>query len=249
MLIYNTKITEYADSTKITRYSKPIVSKEKSDSEKKEAKKVFSPEVNRKHSMNVSLNRTKSAIYDLAKSNYWDWFVTLTFDPQLVDSTNYDTVVACIKKFIDRNRKTLAPDLVYLLVPEFHADKEKFHFHGLFADVGYMQFVESGLSDHSGNMIYNIYDWKYGFSTATKIQDSKKVSGYITKYITKECMIHTKNKRRYLSSKNIKRPQVSKINSPVDLMDIIETYQPDYISSVSVPQAHNKMTYLEIDDK
>ena len=199
--------------------------------------------------MNVSLNRTKSAIYDLAKSNHWDWFVTLTFDPQLVDSKCYDAVVSCIKKFIDRNRKTLAPDLVYLLVPEFHADKEKFHFHGLFADVGYMQFVESGLSDHSGNMIYNIYDWKYGFSTATKIQDSKKVSGYVTKYITKECMIHTKNKRRYLASKNIKRPQVSKINSPVDLMDIIETYQPDYISSVSVPQAHNKMTYLEIDDK
>lgn len=43
-------------------------------------------------SKSVSLNRTKNMVYYLARSNIWDWFVTLTFNPEFVDSFNYDDV-------------------------------------------------------------------------------------------------------------------------------------------------------------
>ena len=44
----------------------------------------------------VSRNRTIHKIYDIAKSNYWEWFFTLTFDPEKVDSFDYSL---CTKNF------------------------------------------------------------------------------------------------------------------------------------------------------
>lgn len=34
------------------------------------------------HSQRVSMNRTIQKIYEIARSNRWEYFITLTFDPQ-----------------------------------------------------------------------------------------------------------------------------------------------------------------------
>ena len=61
----------------------------------------------------------------------------------------------------------------------------------------------------AGEEIYNINkrSFKYGFTTATKIESTEKVSNYITKYITKELITMSKGQRRYLYSKNLAKPQ------------------------------------------
>lgn len=267
MASYNVKIKEYAHSTKITKYSSPIFYDRKKNSSEKAAlpdddddmeedmleqkeekpKSEQTPE-QAAHSLQVSLNRTKNAIYDLAKSNDWEWFVTFTFDPKMCNSTDYDVVVKMLKRFIDNMRKNYAPGLIYLIVPELHADGKKFHFHGLLANTGRIDFTKSGIRDDDGEMIYNVFQWEYGFSTASKIKDTVRASAYITKYMTKECVQVTKNKRRYYASKNINRPVEQKLNMGLELADIIQTYNPDFMKSVSVPAAHQRVAYLEIDD-
>lgn len=200
------------------------------------------------HSLRTSLNRTKNMIYDLAKSNDWEWFITLTFDPKKYDSSNYDKVTSLLKRFIDNVRHNQSRGLVYLIVPELHADGMKFHFHGFLSDTGFMKFIPSGKLDSDGNDIFNIPAWKYGFSTASAIKDTVRASAYITKYITKEFIQHTKHKKRYYASRNIRRPEVSKLNISSTLEDIIDIYQPDHIRSLHMPHAYNIVTHMEVDD-
>ncbi len=61
----------------------------------------------------------------------------------------------------------------------------------------------------AGEEIYNLNksSFKYGFTTATKIESTEKVSNYITKYITKELITMSKGQHRYLYSKNLAKPQ------------------------------------------
>ena len=40
-------------------------------------------------SLYVSMNRSKQMIYGIARANKWDYFLTLTFDRNLVDSSDY----------------------------------------------------------------------------------------------------------------------------------------------------------------
>ena len=143
---YNYKVSEYAHGTKIVNYSKPIYTDQKKRKRALLTEAERTPEM-AKHSLQTSLNRTKNTIYELSKSNDWEYFITFTFDPKKYDSTDYDTVTALLKRFIDRTRKTRAHDLIYMIVPEFHADGQKYHFHGLLANTGNINMIPSGKLD------------------------------------------------------------------------------------------------------
>ena len=43
-------------------------------------------------------NRAKNKIYRIARSNNWDWFITLTFDRTKTDASDYDTVINKLQK-------------------------------------------------------------------------------------------------------------------------------------------------------
>lgn len=156
-----------------------------------------------------SLNRTKQELYKISRQCKWEYFITLTFDPQKIDRTDY---VECTKKackWIKNQSNRYACDLKYVLVPELHSDKKSWHVHGLISDIGRISFVDSGKKS-GGKTVYNLSGWKYGFSTAIAIgrndEEIFKVSNYITKYITKELCGFTKGKRRYFASRNIPKP-------------------------------------------
>ena len=244
---YNYKISEYAHGTKITNYSIPIYVDQKREKRSRLIEEERTPEMI-KHCTQTSLNRTKNTIYELSKSNDWEFFITLTFDPKRYDSTDYSNVTKILTEFMHRMRKRKSKDLIYMIVPEFHADGKKYHFHGLLANIGDIKMIPSGLLDKDANDIYNMPDWCYEFSTATKIKDTVKASAYITKYITKECVQHTKCKKRYYASNNIKRPDVTYLNTAVPLEEVIATYSPDTIKSLEMGGALNRVTYMEIDD-
>lgn len=57
-----------------------------------------------------------------------------------------------------------------------------------------------------GDYIYNIKEYNNGWSTATRVKDSKKAVSYIVKYITKDLCECTFGKRRFYPSKNLTLP-------------------------------------------
>lgn len=162
----------------------------------------------RAESIRVASSRAKNNVYYLARSNMWDWFVTLTVAPsENIDRYDYDDVSKKARKFFNNLRQRKAPDMYYLIVPEQHQDGA-WHMHALLGGCSGLQFVDSGHADRRGNVIYNFENWKFGFSTATAVTDTRRVSSYISKYITKSLVSSTKGKQRYWVSNNCKRAPV-----------------------------------------
>lgn len=159
-------------------------------------------------SLRVAALRAKQTVYYLARSNLWEWFVTLTVAPSdWIDRYNYDDVSMKVRKWLNNLRSRKAPDMYYLVVPEQHKDGA-WHMHALVGGCAGLSFVDSGHRDSKGNIIYHFDNWKYGFSTATAVQDTCKVSSYISKYITKTLIAASKGKHRYWASKNCQRAVV-----------------------------------------
>ncbi len=194
------------------------------------------------------MNRTKNKIYEIARSNKWEYFITLTFNPEKINSKNYDYVVETVRNWIKKLKRDFAPDLYYLLVPELHADGKKWHFHGILGNIGNIQFTDSG-HKAGQDIIYNISQFPYGFSTATKVKDSNRVSAYITKYITKDLCAVTEGRKRYWVSKNVKRPAVTDYNmTPEEITMMLEDISEDveYIKTLEYPLAGQKIKYIEM---
>lgn len=162
-------------------------------------------EMAQQRSISNSLKRTKSNIYDIARSNDWELFVTITFNPEKVDSFDYSLVGKKLNNWLTRMKKA-SPDMKYIIVPEQHKSK-RWHFHGLFSNCSdAFKLVDSGHLDAGGKVIYNIGAFKAGFTTATYVTDAKKCANYILKYITKDLVEVSKNKKRYWASRNVNVP-------------------------------------------
>jgi len=147
-----------------------------------------------------SIRRTRTTIQDIVLSNEFDFFSTFTF------AQDRDDIDKCKRKMShwlhEMQRKG---KIKYLIVPEFHKDKKAIHFHAITAgSLG--PLVYTGLKRNKRD-IYNILDYKYGYSTAVMIENPEQVSSYIRKYITKD-MIQFKNKSRYWCSTGLQRPEV-----------------------------------------
>ena len=156
-------------------------------------------------SLYVSRNRTIQAIYKYARQCFWDYFVTLTFDPAKADRFDFVECHKKVKKWLSHQHDRFAPELKYLFVPEQHKNGA-WHYHGLVADVDDMVFKDSGHVTKTGQKIFNLSGWHFGFSTATAVTDTDRVSNYITKYITKDLCEVARGSSRYLRSRNLGEP-------------------------------------------
>lgn len=169
-------------------------------------------------SVKRSMRRTKGKVYDYARANVWEYFVTLTFNPNLVDRYDFDFCVSKMSQWLKDIRKRKCSDLKYIGVPEKHKDGA-FHFHFLFSYIGDLELIDSGKKDN-GKVIFNLGNYKYGWSTATRVSDTSKVSNYITKYITKDLCSSTFGRKRYWNSRNLEVGEVKNV-----LMDIKDIYE------------------------
>lgn len=163
-------------------------------------------ECKKKRSISSSMGRTINAVFQKARANDWDWFLTFTFNPDIVDSMDYQSVVKKLSKWLN-NAKTLCPDMGYIIVPEKHKSG-RYHFHGLFRRCDELGFIQSGKKTVTGDIIYNVGKYKFGWTTATRIKDQTRVTKYIAKYISKDLVQVAFNKRRYWASRNLKEPEI-----------------------------------------
>lgn len=211
-------------------------------------------------SINSSLNRTKNNIYDLVCSNKWDWFITLTFDKNKVDRTDYDLLLKKVTKWLEHLKQRKCPNLKYILVPEIHKrieenGKHAWHFHGLIADCPELNISPSmsknGKRRKTKSNIerFEILDYRLGFSDATPVQDTFRCSTYILKYITKaECCV-AKNKRRYIYSQNLNKPIITEYYSDKEKLFEDEILEANYIDvkEINVGTFSQKVTYYHFD--
>ena len=233
---YNAKLIYYKNSVELTKYESSLSKDDKPKEEKPKRKRktkeyvttsdIFNPFTNSveeltdldmldyadwekekraSKSFANSTSRTKQKAYSIMRSNNWEWFGTLTFDRTKIDSSDYEKVTAFLHEWLKGIKKVLAPDLKYFIVPELHKDGLHYHFHGLFSNMGNLELVDSGIIQNGKN-VYNLSNYKKGFTTFTKVGSSEKACAYLVKYITKDLCSVSKGKKRYWSSRNLEKP-------------------------------------------
>lgn len=213
-----------------------------------------------KEKLEASLSRTKSKIFELALCNEWEWFVTLTLNPEYHDRKdlkNYKTKLSTWIKNYNRLHKT---DIKYLLIPENHKDGS-WHMHGLMMGLP-MEELHEFTKDEKlpikilveiahGHKIYSwpAYEKTFGYITISKIINAESVSKYITKYITKD-LLSTRigvNEHLYYCSQGLKRAEI--INQGKLIKDIEEDYSNDYVKIKTVRSIAEARAYFIAEDE
>lgn len=150
----------------------------------------------------TSYARAKTAVFEYAICNEWQYFVTLTPDGKNEHYYNIDKFMEDVSHFVrNMRRKDGWADLKYVLVPEvFSKSGEGWHLHGFFRGIpegGAVPFdLESAHSkkhrrklqrlNDAGYLSFPEYSRRFGWATLSPIKDPRKAAGYISKYITKE---------------------------------------------------------------
>lgn len=199
-----------------------------------------------------SLRKTQSELQDLIECNTFEWFGTFTFDPKKIDRYNPEEVKKAMSKWLNNARRK-SPDMTYILVPERHKDGA-IHFHALLGNYA-GKMADSG-SQWQKQPIFNVIDYKLGFTNFTKIRSKSKTANYCRKYITKDMIFSEKNRRRYWRSKNLKTPpkiynqtaeelilqNISKIN-----LAEVTHFENDHVEATSFPLKEEKTPPHDLD--
>lgn len=193
-----------------------------------------------------SVSRSKKMVLEKALCNPWNWFVTLTLDPQKYQRDNLKKFIKDLGQFI-RNYRRKYPDyaIKYILIPELHSDKKNWHMHGLFSELPFDDLEPHPVKELSekGYLNWSAYQKRFGFNSLGAVKDPVKVSMYITKYITKDLdkSVTELDQKLYYCSRNLK---TAELVSQGRLKDYID-FQMDFEGSYSKSQFVNDYEFFK----
>lgn len=223
---YNVRVKTYPDGHRQYLWADKPIKFDRLEDEKPKKKKSSGKHVER--GKKNTMKRAVQQVYDIARSNYFDWFVTLTFNPKQIDSFDYNECSKAIRLFTKRLQRL---GCQWLIVPEQH-ESGRYHFHGLVA--GDLPLIPSGHKSYNQETgealdIFNLANYEFGFTTATRIAHPEKTASYITKYLTKKITV-PKGRKCYWASGSLARPDVDYLKTFEDrvLLDY-ETGEVHYI--------------------
>ncbi|MBD5146953.1 MAG: hypothetical protein HDT21_13760 [Ruminococcus sp.] len=205
-IMHNTKVKNYPDGiSKITVASRKVFRESGWELNTSfSPAKIPKPQSKDSETRADSQKRAKDKIFDIIAMNRdsFKYFVTLTFDPDIIDSRSEKEVIKVMRSFL--KNMVSRNGLSYIFIPELHKDG-KIHLHGItndrikLADSGTRKaegydkplkletLKRKGIRPEDCKTVYNLPQWKYGFSTAEEIYgNTDMIFGYITKYITKD---------------------------------------------------------------
>lgn len=182
-----------------------------------------------------AMRRARAAVYDLARSNDFRYFVTLTLNREVIDRYDISEVMRRLKDWL--GNAVQRKGLLYVLVPELHKDGA-IHFHGLINDV--LPMSDSGTIrrpgdkkprhprskkqrsewlENGGQVVYNLSTYSLGFSSAIELYgDYRAAIGYVCKYIGKGKDMVKIGGRWYYSGGQLRRPSRSYYDVDLDLL-------------------------------
>ena len=209
---YNTRLKRYSNGDLNLIHTSYIQYKGKPNNNKKNGSS--SAEQLERYKLKRLHNR-RALIYDLGYENNcidpWKYFVTLTFNDKKTNGYDFDNCTNKLKNWLDTIRRN-NPNMKYIIVPELHKSG-RIHFHGLFTNVPNWQLsvaINPKTNKpivENGSIIYNLVNYKLGFSTISVIKNKEAVIYYITKYITKE-LLDKRYKKNYWCSRNLVKPNI-----------------------------------------
>lgn len=206
--------------------------------------------------LSESLSRTRAAIFELALCNPWEWFVTLTLNPEYHDRKDLKTYKKKLSVFLKNYNRLHHTTIKYLLIPELHHDKIHWHMHGLMMGLPEERLkafsekeklpIQILIELKKGNQIYRwpAYEKAFGYITISKIRSAEGVSKYITKYITKD-LNETRidlNDHLYYCSHGLQRAK--KLYQGPLTKEIEEDYSNEYVKIKTVRTLEEALTYF-----
>lgn len=206
--------------------------------------------------LEASISRTRSRIFELALCNEWEWFVTLTLNPEYHNRNDLDSYKKQLSIWIKNYNRLHETTVKYLLIPEQHADGQSWHMHGLLMGLPVEHLRE--FTEHEklpikiliemkrGHKVYNwmAYAKTFGYITITEIRSLENIASYITKYITKD-LAKTKislNDHLYYCSKGLRRAE--KIFEGRLQKDFDEDYCNEYVKIKTVKDLDTAISYF-----
>lgn len=189
-----------------------------------------------------SIIRTKQKIFELAFCNPWDYFFTATLDQKKYDRTDLEKFHKDLTQWLRDQGKKLGCNIVFLLIPELHADGKSWHMHGFIYGLPVGQLHQFQIGDIMGKALAEkvkkgdvVYNWpsyarKFGFCDLEPIRNAEAVSKYITKYINKNLAhsVTKLNAHQYYHSRGLKMAQTIKKGTMG--ASIVPTYENEYCS-------------------
>lgn len=178
--------------------------------------------------LHESLSRTRRIFFDYAMCNQFDLFVTITFDRDKYDATNYDLVRKQLCQWLRNYKYRYDPDFRYMFVPEQHKDGS-WHFHGLCTvmcglctplkipkRIKSQRTISGGVDSYiryvpntPRYMTWPKFVRKFGWFSCSFLHDYERSVRYMTKYISKSFSDgFFKNKQLVLKSNGLKKPEL-----------------------------------------
>lgn len=162
------------------------------------------------------------------------WFFTGTLDPKKCIRNDFKGFYVPFQRFLSRK------GIKYILVPEFHADGENIHLHGLFdstiepylapfcPDAHLPYYILDALEQGLEVCNFPDYQKRFGYVSVSHVKNPDAISHYVSKYILKsikdsECRVAH---RRFYCSTGLNRP-IFDIPTHEDLCAL----EPDYYSA------------------
>lgn len=166
-----------------------------------------------------AITRARKRLYDLVACNpECNMMATLTLNGEDFPRDDWNAVIKKLSTWLDN--MTRRHDLKYILVPEYHKDGKSIHFHG-FVNEDSLNLVRAINPKtgkpllQNGRAVYNIANWKYGFTTAVRVGksevDQSSSAKYVLKYVTKGQ--EKIGGRYYLHGGDLKEPIVEYFNA------------------------------------
>lgn len=201
--------------------------------------------------LDQSRRRAKRKIFDYCICNRFDMFVTLTLDKEKIDRGDYAAVIRKLNTFL--GNRVRRHGLRYIGVPEYHKNGG-LHFHFAMSGGGF-KLVDSGTVSVEGrkkpikvstadrlgipeserHTVYNVADWKLGFSTAIMTYGERgALATYLAKELCKDVQkaavksgsIDKIGGRWYLHGGDLEKPRVELRNRNFDELEGF-TYSAD----------------------
>lgn len=152
--------------------------------------------------------RSKLNCQRLAKANAdaWKSFITLTYSDNMQD---LEKAKKDFNYFV-KNIKKIKSDFKYIVILEFQK-RGAIHFHFLSNLTLQDNFIIT--KQKSNEKYYDVKYWNKGFTSYEPLDgDLKKIIGYISKYMTKDCDNRLFNFKRYSYSQNLIKPIEEYVN-------------------------------------